>query len=195
MRISTTIHAQTLYVVPKDPTKLPDAIARARRNLQRARQICETGQDVHGPGILGRELSRLGELLGLAEQHTEACELCEEALAVWKKQNRTNALLMTTLKFVSVLERARCYRQAHQRLTQVLEHPHTPSQQLYRDFALYQRGVLLWREGHIEEATHALQESLRIRNKRGVERLIHQTQHALCRIQESPCSPSSTEEH
>jgi hypothetical protein len=165
-----------------EPTSLPALIEHARRQVAVARRLHQSDPTGDNPGILGRELGRLGDALRVAD-HPDARAVLTEVLAFWRALGKDRPAYLVELKLADVAERTGDTALAHQLLNQLVQASEHEQFGLYRDFALHARGAFHFRSGTFDHARDDLEAALRLRRERGRGRLVQATQDILTELE------------
>lgn len=179
-----------------DPAALPAIVAHARRQVAVARRLCVADSTGDNPGILGRELGRLGDALRVADD-PGARDVLAEVLALWDALNRARPAYLVRLKIADVDERAGASESALCALDRLVAQSGEEEFAPYRDFALHGRGAFHFRAGAFDKARVDLEAALALRQSRGRGRLVETTQDLLdlcrrCEASVRPKPPSPT---
>ncbi len=163
-----------------DPGQLDAIVEHARRQVAVARTLYAQDPTGHNPGILGRELGRLGDALRVGDD-PEAESVLTEVLGLWTAVGKDRPAFLVRLKLADVAERTGDPAGAAELLDALVALIESEPEQygMYRDFALHARGTFHLRSGNNARAREDLAAALRLRRELGRGRLVQATREAL----------------
>lgn len=143
-------------------------------NLERLQQM--QSQNLPLDGALLGELGEQARALGLLEASRN---FLEKALALAREQQDPVREVANLIRLGTTLQYLEEHDQGEVLMREALDKVHSPETAMYHDFALQHLGKLLVEKGQYHEAKAFFKEALVIRQKKGLEGLIHSTEQAL----------------
>lgn len=167
-----------------DEQQLRAAIEKERRDMQSLRDELAENPETLDRTRLGRTLNRLSEHLKLADEYDEACNLCEEAIAIWQDLGRDRAVFLARLRRAEI-EAVRGHLDAAiDEADALVEATDDEPFAIYRDFALECRGRVRAMAGETEAGLADLERALERRHDEGRDRLAERTEQLLERAEQ-----------
>ena len=163
---------------------LRQAIDEQRRDLEAIRARLADAPEQLERSRLGRTLNRLSEYLQLAGECGEACELCDEASAVWRDLGRDRAVFLARLRRADVAVAAGDLDDALDEADALVDAAGDEPFAIYRDFALELRGRVRANLGEVDAAIEDLERARERRADEGRDRLVERTERLLALIRE-----------